>query len=161
MESLTEELIPTQTHCAAAWGWRPPGSSWARVNSGECGESGALRRDLGAVAGSKLNMSQQHALAAQRTNHTLGCTRPSTAGRWRKVLSPLLCAASPPVLGVVWVPLYKKDIKLYMKEKVVILLKLHTGYLDALSSEEKETEEQRRDMKHLILTTGMIWFWIE
>jgi len=44
----------------------------------------------------------------------------------------------------------------YMNEKVVILLKLHTGYLDALSSEEKETEEQRRDMKHLILTTGMI-----
>ena len=43
-----------------------------------------------------------------------------------------------------------------MKEKVVILLKLHTGYLDALSLEKKETEEQRRDMKHLILTTGMI-----
>jgi len=49
----------------------------------------------------KLNMSQQGALAAQKANHILGCTKRSTASRLREVILPLYSAlveASPGVL---------------------------------------------------------------
>lgn len=41
-------------------------------------ESRHMERYLEDLADSKLNVSQQSALAARKADHTLGCTRPST-----------------------------------------------------------------------------------
>ena len=59
--------------------WDSPGSMYIPGNVGL--ESSLMGRDLGALSGSKLNMSQQCALAAQRANSTLEGTRPSAAAR--------------------------------------------------------------------------------
>lgn len=56
----------------------------------------------------------------------------------------MLCVALPPALSTVWLPLYKKDIKLYVKEVVVILLKLSTGYLDALFIRGKRNRKMEK-----------------
>ena len=69
--------------------WDSPGSMYIPGNVGL--ESSLMGRDLGALSGSKLNMSQQCALAAQRANSTLEGTRPSAAAR-RRGRGCLLCA---------------------------------------------------------------------
>ena len=52
------------------------------------------KRDLGVLADSKLDLSQQCALAAKRANHTLGCIRPNSANQLREGIIPLHCAQS-------------------------------------------------------------------
>ena len=59
----------------------------------ETQDSSPTERDVGILAGSKLYLSQQCALAAQRTNCTLGCARPRTA------TGQLPLAAAPPARG--------------------------------------------------------------
>lgn len=58
-------------------------------------------RDLGFLAGSKLNVRQQCALADQKANRTLRCTRLRTASGWGETLS--LCAVQPHLQYRVWV----------------------------------------------------------
>jgi len=41
------------------------------------------------LADEKLNMTRQCALAAQKANHILGCTKSSVASRAREVILPL------------------------------------------------------------------------
>jgi len=60
-------------------GWGNPGYMYGLEN--ERLESSPMERDLEIVDDSKLNLSQQCTLAAQRPNCTLGCPRPSTAVR--------------------------------------------------------------------------------
>ena len=51
-----------------------------------------MERELQVLVGSKLNMSQQCALAAKKGNSILGCIRSSVASRSREVILPLSLA---------------------------------------------------------------------
>lgn len=76
-------------------------------------DSSTTERDRGVLVGSTLNLSQKCALAAREDNRTLGCIRPSAAGRW---LILLLCSALEPPHLELWVQfciLQHKKVKNY------------------------------------------------
>jgi len=69
-------------------------------------------KDLEVLVDEKLNMSQRCALAAQNTNHILGCIKRSVASRLRDVILPLYSALMRPHLESciqLWGPQHKKD----------------------------------------------------
>lgn len=84
---------PTTQVPNAAPGMRQP---WIDVQPGDKRQEGSpTERDLGVMADSNLDLSQQCALAARRATHSPGCTRPSTATRQEEGLSALFCAVRP------------------------------------------------------------------
>jgi len=93
------------------------GSRWYQYRPGNEGiEKSPVAKDSGIMIDEKLNMSQQHALAAQKANRILGCTESSMDSRWREVILPLCSALVRPQLESciqLWSPQHRKDMDLF------------------------------------------------
>ncbi|XP_074424950.1 uncharacterized protein LOC141735717 [Larus michahellis] len=80
------------------------GSDWPESSPGG--------KDLGVLVDERLHMSPQCALAAQKANRILGCTRRSVASRSREVILPLYSTLLRPHLEYClqfWSPCHKRD----------------------------------------------------
>ncbi|XP_068003869.1 receptor-type tyrosine-protein phosphatase mu-like [Melanerpes formicivorus] len=112
-------------------------------------------KDLGLLVDSWMNMSQQCAQVAKKTNNFLAYIRNSVTSRTRTGIDPLYGAVMRPHLKYqlhFWVPLYKKDIELLeqVQRRAMKLVKC----LDNKASEEqlRELSLEKKRLKGELLT---------
>jgi len=78
-------------------------------------ERNPAENNLRVMVNEKLEVSWQYALAAQKTNHILGCIKSSLASRSREVILPLCSAPVRPHLESciqLWSPQHRTDMEL-------------------------------------------------
>ena len=101
-------------------------------------EHSPVRKNLGGTDGWRLDTSQPCALAAQKANCILGCTKRSVASRAREVILSLCSKLVRPHLEYrirMWSPRYRRDV-------------------DLLEHIHRTTTEMIQGMEHLPATTG-------